>query len=400
MSKTVADIHVFGFEDEDLQAWPVLFGLNPIELGLDDLDTLSEDVPILAHARKAAELTRRLEREGISNDVILYLPAGESIPKGAYYEARITDQELSRLSGLLTHPQQFRMRELAEDIPLQSLTKPVQSLDLNTLPLPTWASEHLEGCVTCKDALRNALGDRVRLYQMMWCPHPNALIAFVRQGRDSDGRMAKHLATCPLCAAQAQVLRDVEGESHEVQYTPWLLAEIKGPGTWMVGEATSGTTDEARRKMDDVREVLRRRLGVVLDLFDHARIEAAWEAAWDKVDSAVDDFQEQLEDLYTLREAMLSGISVVFTAADKRLHIGWDSDSQAPYITLEDAERNAVRRFSIELQQGADLVWSAQTEQGRLTINPDAIEDAIRTYEAGRYPERDAPYTIAILAQS
>jgi|GEM_PF-2933193 len=406
MSEAPTDVYVFGFEDGELESWSRDYGLQPIKVSPHELDGLPEEAPIVAHARQASELASKLEHTGLPNDIILYLPPGQSVPAGAFYDVKIGDEELPRLHELLTHPQQFRVRELAEDVPLRLLATPIQDLNLQNLELPAWASEHLATCAICRQALREGLRARVRLYQMASCPPTETLIAYVRRGKDAEGRIATHLSTCPICAAQAKALREVATE-----YTPWLEAEIARPATWIVREAAMDATDTAIRELEEVRSTLRRGFGAVLDLFDRARtlrnewtfasrerIGAAWDAALDRVDTAIEDFQEELEDLYTLQQAVLSGISVVFVAADKRLYIGWDSESDSPYVTLEDADHHAIPSFSVEVRHNDEVIWSASTEQGKLTIDPGAIEDAMRKYEAARYVERDPRYTIAVLA--
>lgn len=406
MSEAPTDVYVFGFEDEELESWGRDYGLQPIKVSLNDLDGLSEEAPVVAHVREASEIARQLEHTGLLNDIVLYLPPGQSVPAGAFYDIKIGDEELPRLHELLAHPQQLRVRELAEDVPLRLLATPIQDLNLQSLGLPAWASEHLATCAICRQALRDGVRARMRLYQMASCPPTETLIAYVRRGKGTEGSIATHLSTCPICAAQARALREVATE-----YTPWLEAEIARPSTWIVREAAMDATARAIRELEEVRSTLRRGFGAVLDLFDKARtlrdewtfasrerIGTAWDAALDRVDSAIEDFQEELEDLYTLQQAVLSGISVVFAAADKRLYIGWDSESDSPCVTLEDAHHNAIPSFSVEVRHNDEVVWSARSQQGKLTIDPGAIEDAMHKYESARYMERDPRYTIAVLA--
>lgn len=207
MAETLIDVRVFGFEDAELGRWPEEYGLRPHCVAPEDMLDLPEDEPLVVHARRGAEATRTLETVGRGNDIILYLPQGQVVPRGVYYEAKITDAELPALRALLAHPQQFRMRELAEAVPLRLLARPVQTIDFGDLDLPEQASRHLSGCCICERALREALHNRVLLYQRMFCPGSGALIAYALEGRDADGLVRSHVVGCPLCGPQVAALR-------------------------------------------------------------------------------------------------------------------------------------------------------------------------------------------------
>lgn len=208
MAETFKEVRVFGFEDAELQRWPEDYGLRPYNVPPKDMLCLPEDEPLVVHARRGAEATWILETVGKGNDVILYVPQGQDVPQGAYYEAKITDAELPALRGLLAHPEQFRVRELAEDVPLRLLARPVETIDLGELGLPEQASGHLSDCCICQRALREALQDRVRLYQKMFCPSPGVLIVYVLEGSDATGLLRTHIDGCHLCGPQVRALRE------------------------------------------------------------------------------------------------------------------------------------------------------------------------------------------------
>ena len=100
-------------------------------------------------------------------DVILALPPGTDPPVDLPVSATIEPGAWRALRRLLACPQQFRMAELADAVPLSQLTRPVEALDLTTLDLPAWAQEHLQTCTICPDVLRAALRLRVRLREQL-----------------------------------------------------------------------------------------------------------------------------------------------------------------------------------------------------------------------------------------
>jgi hypothetical protein len=208
MAESFKDVSVFGFEDAELARWPEDYGLQPSNLTPDEMLNLPEDEPLVVHARQGVEATTTLETADKGNDVILYLPEGQDVPQGAYYEARITDAGLPGLRDMLTHPEQFRMRELAEDVPLRLLARAIETIDLGGLGLPEQVSMHLSGCRICQRALREALQDKVLLHQKMFCPNPGMLIVCALEGGNGAGSLRDHLDSCPLCGPQLKALRD------------------------------------------------------------------------------------------------------------------------------------------------------------------------------------------------
>jgi hypothetical protein len=208
MAETFKDVSVFGFEDEELARWPEDYGLRPSNLTPEEMLNLPEDEPLVVHARQGVEATTALETADKGNDVILYLPEGQDVPQGVYYEARINDAGLPALRGMLAHPEQFRMRELTEDVPMRLLARAIESIDLGELGLPEQASMHLSDCRICQRALREALQDKVLLYQKMFCPNPGMLIVCALEGGSGAGSLRAHVDSCPLCGPQLQALRD------------------------------------------------------------------------------------------------------------------------------------------------------------------------------------------------
>jgi hypothetical protein len=208
MAETFKDVSVFGFEDAELARWPEDYGLRPNNLRCEEMLHLQENEPLVVHARRGAEATKTLETAGKGNDVILYVPQGQDVPQGTYYEAKISDAGLPALRGMLAHPEQFRMRELAEDVPLRLLARPIETIDLGELALPEQASRHLLSCYICQRALREALQDKVLLYQKMFCPGPGMLIVYALEGNNGAGSLRAHIDSCPLCGPQLIALRD------------------------------------------------------------------------------------------------------------------------------------------------------------------------------------------------
>lgn len=208
MAETVKDVSVFGFEEAELARWPEDYGLRPSNLTPEEMLNLPDDEPLVVHARQGVEATNALETADKGNDVILYLPEGQDVPQGVYYEARIADAGLPALSGMLAHPEQFRMRELAEDVPLRLLARAIETIDLGELGLPEQASKHLSDCRICQRALREALQDKVLFYQKMFCPNPGMLIVCALEGGDGAGSLRAHIDSCPLCGPQLQALRN------------------------------------------------------------------------------------------------------------------------------------------------------------------------------------------------
>jgi hypothetical protein len=208
MAETFKDVWVFGFEGAELARWPEDYGLRPKNMTPEEMLSLPENEPLVVHARRGAEATRALETSGSESDVILYVPQDYDIPQGTYYEAKITDAGLPALRGMLAHPEQFRMRELAEDVPLHLLATSIETIDLGELGLPKQAIGHLSDCRICQRALREALQDKVLLYQKMFCPGPGVLIIYALEGSDEPGLLRAHIDDCPLCAPQLRALRD------------------------------------------------------------------------------------------------------------------------------------------------------------------------------------------------
>lgn len=418
MVEPAVEVYVFGFRDAELAEWTSEFGLHPRSLAPEDLGRVPQDVPVIAHARGGAELTRRLEAAGMLNDIFLYLPPGQVVPPpGAYYELAITDQDLPDLPTQLAHPEQFRIRELAEDVPMRLLANPIGTLPLGGLGLPAWASDHLASCPICEGALREALRARVRLYQSLACPRPEGLIAYARRGEDAGGRVGRHISTCPVCASQVKALHVVElpvaVSLSTSRHEPWLAAKLV---TRLAGTASEGllaSSMKAYRDLDELRNLLKSELGALFDLFDQARAEkntGAWTSSSN--DHEVREHREaysanvepdsggalgELGEMAELQNALASGVPAVLPSVGKRLQIGWDKDVHAPYLALEDDDLNEVSHFSVEVWHDREVIWSAQTAQGKLLVDPAAIEGALRVYEDQHMLNQDAEYTIALL---
>lgn len=403
MDGTLTQVYVYGFKADELERWARDFGLQPVALEPAAFGALPDGAPVVVHASAAAELTRRFELEGVPSDIILFLPSGAQKPRGAYYEAAIAQEELPRLRALVTHPEQFRMRRLAEDIPLRLLTKPIQALDLQQLGLPERDAVHLANCAICPDALREALRNRVRLYQRLSCPSPEELITYARTDKVAGGQFSQHIQTCPLCEAQLQALRAVTGPA---------LAERKAlievPAINRPGRSLRQAVRHTQQDIEDLRNALRAAFGPLLDLFDGVWTGAVgWQIAGVRNLKGVEpgarhDSEVEKEALSILQEVHDEQIPVILSRGRQHLYLGWDAEAEAPYLETPSGSACAAREFSVELMDvhtGA-LIWSAKSKLGRLVLHPADVEGEFNIYEATHPSQQDSAYKLVVLEES
>ncbi|MEP6775197.1 MAG: hypothetical protein ABJA50_06325, partial [Chloroflexota bacterium] len=217
VSREIPKVFTYGFEPGETERWTNELELRPVSLERDALNTLPGDVPVVVHIRQAAALARLLEDVGMLNDLILFVPEGAQIPAGAYYEAIVSESRLPRLKQLVEHPEQLRISRMAEGVPLRLLNKPVQALNLQMLGLSKEDAAHLATCPICPGLLRNALRERIRLYQQLSCPTPEVLIEQAT-GLSTSAIVQAHIKECPFCKAQIEALQATLGVNRVPNY--------------------------------------------------------------------------------------------------------------------------------------------------------------------------------------
>lgn len=426
MDTTLTPVYVYGFRPDELANWQRDYGLRPMELELDTLDILSEETPVVAHARAAAELTHKFESEGILSDIILYLPPGALPPSGAYYETAVGEAELPGLASTLGHPQQFYMQRLAEDVPLRLLAQPVQTLDLQSLGLPEADAAHLKTCLTCSSIFREALRERVRLYQRLNCPEAEELIEYA-SADPAPGRLAAHIRSCPFCNPQVEALRAVivAGASPTPLARPTIsqeeMAQAKvDDGRKVLMDVPAGThlergmsdrPSQPRPQLEELRKRLQAAFGSVFDLFDGARRGIGeWRIAGarglkdhGRQDPGTDD---EATFLPILQEVYDEGIPVMLSRGRESLFLGWDPEERLPYLELPGESAGRRREFSLEIRsaQTGKPVWWAMSQEGKLVVRPELVERQLRRHEA-RHGSRgtgngDAEYHLVILEEN
>jgi hypothetical protein len=268
MNSISTRVYLLGFDPGDLKDWQEHYGLEPVEVSLDALNTLPQGVPIVVHTDRAAELAEKVDAEGILRDVILYVPSGSQRPQRVSFDAVVHEADLSRLRELVTHAEQLRMARLAHDVPLSLLTRQVQDLDLQHLGLPQQDAAHLANCLICPNIFREALRERVQLYQRLSCPSPGELIEYASTGKISDGRLAAHMQRCPLCSAQLETLRSAISNQPTTIPAVNVIASIgiarrkrahpgkvliEVPVTTRLGDTISSLSPKFDQDLDDLR---------------------------------------------------------------------------------------------------------------------------------------------------
>jgi hypothetical protein len=425
MDTTLTPVYVYGFEPDELENWQSDYGLRPMKLEPGVFGMLSEETPVVAHARAATEITYAFETEGILSDIILYLPPGSSAPTGAYYEAAVSEGELPGLASMLGHPQQFRMQRLAEDVPLSLLARPVQTLDLQSLGLPEADAVHLRTCPTCPSILREALRERASLYQRLSCPGIDELIAYASGNPALGGRLAAHIQACPFCNPQVEELRavmvpstvstalagpsvpreEMAGAGHDGR-----KVLIRVPTTTRLGAGSSNPPSRPNRELEELRNGLKAAFGAVFDLFDGARQGiGGWQIAGargfkdpGRQGLTTDD---ELEFLPILQEVHDERVPVILSRGRESLYLGWDAEEHLPYLELPGTSSGRSREFSLEVRsaQTGDLVWSARSQGGKLAVRPEVVESELRRHEARRASQGaggDAEYHMVILEEN
>jgi hypothetical protein len=403
MEETLTQIYVYGFSPDELDHWERDLGLQPVTLEPGALGTLQEGLPVVVHASEAADLTHRIESEGAAVEIILYLPSGAQKPRGAYYDAVITQDELPSLRALVTYPEQFRMRRLAEDVPLRLLTKPIQTLDLQELGLPENDATHLVKCPVCPAVLREALRDRVRLYQRLSCPSPEELILYVRTGKVAGGQFSEHMQTCPLCEAQLQALRAVMKPGVAESK---VLIEV--PAISLLGRTLGQAVRNVQQEIEDLRGGLQAAFGILLDLFDGVWAgTAGWQIAGvrnlkDLEANTSNDPEIEREWLSILQEVYDEQIPVILTRGRAQIYLGWDIEEGAPYLEMPGGSTRAAKEFNVEIRsaQTSSPVWSTRSQQRRMVLPPDVVARELDTYEAMHGSPGDSPYNLVILEES
>jgi hypothetical protein len=358
-------VAVWGFTPTDLRLWPP--DLQPVPV-----TSLAADAPVVVHAGATTEVAQWLAAnwapEARPPDIILYQPAVPAPPPADLPVSATMEAGAWRaLRRLLACPQQFRMAELAEVVPLRQLIRPVEALDLPTLELPAWAQEHLRTCVVCPDVLRAALRTRLRLREQLICPSVEHLIAYARSG--ADARITSHLAECPLCAAQVAALRPVLAPE-------WarLLAAAPPPGRLVTR--------------------LRAALGPVLDVA-WGIVARPWTLA---VSGAQGSYRSEDDPLLALGQ-MMDGAEVVLSEPDKQIHLTWDAAQNAPRLGLRGAAGQAITEFRVAVQQGDVVVWAATSADGTLLLPPAALRTALAAAVAAGDAAAAAPLQLVILAR-
>ncbi|MDQ2805462.1 MAG: hypothetical protein M3Z04_00860 [Chloroflexota bacterium] len=247
-----------------------------------------------------------------------------------------------------TCPQQPAHAALADDVPLRQLTQPLETLDLPRLDLPAAARAHLRDCADCRTALRTTLGDRLRLRRRLYCPTPDRFTTR-SQGAD-DAAFDRHLAGCPLCAAQFRAVRAVLdprpawarllGGNHSGERPQSALAPLIDllHGSQRQGWLTpSGGVARGAHGADDT-----------------AGAPAAQETAW----------QPHLQ-------ALAAGEALELIGPNRVINVAWDTATGAPTLRLHGRGRQPIPDFRLEIYQGDHLVWAAASAAGQVILPAD-----------------------------
>lgn len=372
-------VYLWGFRDEDVQQWPEAF-TSDVEL------VFTTDVPlgapVVVHGAAAERFQTvampQASPDGRLPDAILYLPHGMEAPSGAwtYFDATVHEGDWDTLRALLACPQQFQMAEMADELPvafLKQLTQPVEALAPADLPLPEEVQHHLRACRTCWGALSTSLAARLRLRHQLLCPSVERLAAYIRG--TADVQVERHLAEdCRICRAQAAVLRK--------ELAP----------RWQTVPLLPAATEILAGVAHDLQQLLRPLVVLINGCFAQQMHPAG---AWTRARGA-SGVLEAVE-LPSLLQSVQQGKSIMLLRPHRDLTIGWDQQRQALWLDrLHGAGRRRVDQFRVEMCRGEEVLWEADSHQGRVWMPLPELEQAlqsgadqmvIRAWEERRRPE-------------
>ena len=355
-------IYLWGFAQEDVADWPKVFA--PVRV-----TELPQDQPVLVHyqglAAYQAQVLARPRPDGRLPDALLYLPKGVQPPPGfrSFFDATVQEGEWSELRKLFACPQQFRMQEMADELPapfLAGLSGPVHHLAPAKLPLPPDVVAHLTTCMSCLQAFYQALTERLQWRRQLHWPSPAQLEAYF-QGV-TDLRIAAHLAICQACRRELSLLEQAISP-------PWfrlpLHAREAGPGN------LAGERFEVIER--SVKEGWAQWVAALLGALQGAQMqpsyatgvlagEGAAGARVRRISAATPEPAQLLARLRADREMR-------FTGPERSLLLGWDEEQRI--LTVRDLREEGqppLPAFEVSLWEEGKEVWAAHSQAGGVEI--------------------------------
>lgn len=373
-------IYVWGFEEDELLAWPN--DLQPIPISEWPVAG-----PLLVHVRAAqAFLTKALLHplpDGRLPDAMLYLPNHVPMPEGSwgYFDATVQEDAWQDLRILTECPEQFRMSDMAEELPISffdGLVQPVDRLPAAEIPLPRDVRAHLAACDGCRESFDRAVEVRLRWRRQLRCPAVNQLADLVRG--ITDDQLEQHLAHCRFCQAEVAVLR-LELLPRQQSVIPWLSLTLSDPkalpnglsevhtGLWQVGLEIAkllalllNGAQHAGLQPDPVPVRQTRSIG------GGARVRRV-AARSHPVGSA--ELAQQIVQLQT--EAGL-----VLTRPRRDLTLHWEAETAMICLcNLHGDDATAIDTFRVEIQKATTTLWAGDSTEARLCIPLSALVTAL-----------------------
>lgn len=366
-------VYLWGFPEEDGRHWPP--DLEPIHT-----EGWPAEAPVVVHASAAEQFQREamdhLSPDGRLPEAILYLPRGAEAPEGAwaYFDATVQEGDWNSLLALLVCPRQFKMAEMAEELPvafLAGLDQPVEELTPQKIPLPEEEDRrHLVECPTCREAFGRSLQARLRLRRQLLCPGTNQLAAYVRG--IPDAQVEGHLGSCQVCQAQVTVLQQ------ELAPTPvWLQVPLEPIGAQVWVDVVD---EEVRRRALGVLAVLLigcARNQLIPQIARRGRIRGAFGA--DELESLLSGTLEA-DRLKPLLEQASEGNPLLLLRPRRDLTLAWDASQQAFWIgNLHGEGKARVEEFRIEVRREDKVLWEGDSQQEKVWIPLKELERVLQS---------------------
>jgi hypothetical protein len=331
-------VYVWGFDAEAMAGplWPQ--DLEPVPV-----TTWPHDAPVVVHAQAAAAFQAAALQhpwpDGRLPEAILYLPRGEGIPATAwgFFDTTVQAGDWPTLRRLLEDPQQFRMAEMADELPaafLEGLEGPVDELPADAFPLPAAVRQHLAQHRLARAAFNRALADRLRLRRqlegLIRTPHPAAMPG-------------------PIAAREPAPV--------------WLAVPLRS--MWAVA---TGLT----RTMDTMWQVLTPVLvGCLQQNLHPVGAEATRSGGRARARSTLD--------VRALLERLQQGQEVQLLRPHRELTIAPDRTGQAVLIReLYGTGEVGIEAFQVQIRQETRVLWEAHSAQGTVRIPLAVLEQALQ----------------------
>lgn len=364
-----SEIYLWGFPKSDLLNWPS--DLNPIPVV-----ELPQAGPVVVHAKAVRAFQDRLASlsAGRLPDAVLYLPDGVQPPQDAwaYFDAVVRAGDWDSLRALAACPRQYRMAEMAEELPaafLAGMDRPIGAYRPTELPLPEQVRIHLRECATCRQAFDQAVEDRQRWRRLLLCPTAEQLAAFVRGA--TEPWVTEHVRACRFCQAGLRALQ------RELA-TVWMPLPLDRLGQQAIAALKAAFEPSWQRAVEVLATLMRgcEKAGLQPALASvdtsatktavRVRREAAGQRRWDLAEMV-----EQLSSKGGLR----------LTRPPRYLTVNWDAQNETVcFADLHDQTSRPLQAFRLEVCRGEDVLWRGESQAGRLLIPLAALSQAL---EAG-----------------